>query len=84
MHVITQGIGTILEAQHLTLIAAGESKARAIAAAIEGPLSAMVPASALQLHPHATVVLDHAAASELALTEYYRTTFARKPSWQSI
>jgi len=84
MHVITQGIGTILEAQHLTLIAAGESKARAVAAAIEGPLSAMVPASALQLHPHATVVLDHAAASELALTEYYRTTFARKPSWQSI
>jgi len=84
MHVVTQGIGTILEARHVVLIAAGESKAEAVAAAVEGPLTAMVPASALQLHPHATIVLDDAAASSLALAEYYRTTFDRKPDWQSI
>ena len=62
-HVITQGIGTILEARHLVLLATGEAKADAVALAVEGPLSALVPASALQLHPHATVVVDEAAAS---------------------
>lgn len=61
-HVITQGIGTILEARHLVLLATGEAKAEAVALAVEGPLSAAVPASALQLHPHATVVVDEAAA----------------------
>jgi len=83
-HVVTQGIGTILEARHLIMIAAGESKARAIAAAVEGPLSAMVPASALQLHPHVTVLVDEGAASQLKLADYYRSTYATKPDWQSI
>ena len=56
-HVITQGIGTILEARHLVLLATGAGKAEAVAATVEGPLAALVPASALQLHPHATVVI---------------------------
>ncbi len=66
-HVITQGIGTILEARHLVLLATGEGKAEAVAQTVEGPVSALVPASALQLHPHATVVVDEPAASKLKL-----------------
>jgi len=83
-HVVTQGVGTILDAGHLVLTATGPDKAGPVARAIEGPLTAMVPASALQLHPHATVVLDDAAASKLELADYYRETFAGKPSWQSV
>jgi glucosamine-6-phosphate deaminase len=83
-HVITQGIGTILEARHLVLLATGEAKAEAVALAVEGPLAAVVPASALQLHPHATVVVDEAAASGLKLADYFRDTYAAKPDWQAI
>lgn len=83
-HVVTQGIGTILDAAHLVLIANGPEKAVPVARAVEGPVTAMVPASALQLHRHATVVLDEAAAGELRLANYYRETFADKPPWQSI
>jgi glucosamine-6-phosphate deaminase len=83
-HVITQGIGTILEARHLVLLATGKAKADAVALAVEGPLSALVPASALQLHPHATVVVDEAAASGLKLADYFRATYAAKPAWQGI
>jgi glucosamine-6-phosphate deaminase len=81
-HVVTQGIGTILEARHLVLIAVGAAKAEPIARAVEGPLTSMCPASAIQLHPHATVVVDEAAATELTLIDYYRAAFAAKPSWQ--
>ena len=83
-HVVTQGIGTILDARHLVLIAIGEAKAEPIARAVEGPLASMCPASAIQLHPHATVVIDEAAATRLTLSDYYRATFAAKPRWQSI
>jgi glucosamine-6-phosphate deaminase len=68
---ITMGIGTILEAKRILLMACGRSKARAVAAAIEGAITSMVPATSLQLHPHATVVLDRSAASELRLVDYY-------------
>ncbi|GGO33926.1 glucosamine-6-phosphate deaminase [Streptomyces lasiicapitis] len=83
-HVITQGIGTILEARHLVLLATGEGKADAVAATVEGPVASVVPASALQLHPHATVVVDEAAASKLKLAEYFRHTYANKPAWQGL
>jgi glucosamine-6-phosphate deaminase len=83
-HVLTQGIGTILEARHLVLVAWGADKAPAIARCVEGPVAAMVPASALQLHPHATVVVDEPAAGELEMADYYRATFAAKPDWQGI
>jgi glucosamine-6-phosphate deaminase len=81
-HVVTQGIGTILDARHLLLVATGRSKAEPIARAVEGPLAAICPASALQLHPHATVVLDEDAAGRLTLAGYYRDTFRDKPLWQ--
>ncbi|BBA99995.1 putative glucosamine-6-phosphate isomerase [Actinacidiphila reveromycinica] len=83
-HVITQGIGTILEARHLVLLATGEGKAEAVARTVEGPVAAVVPASALQLHPHATVVVDEAAAAELKLAPYFRATYAAKPDWQGL
>ncbi|WP_136609348.1 glucosamine-6-phosphate deaminase [Sinomonas albida] len=81
-HVITQGLGTIREARHLLLLGLGEPKALAIAAAVEGPIAANCPASALQLHPHTTVLVDAAAASRLEHTEYYQYTHAQKPAWQ--
>jgi glucosamine-6-phosphate deaminase len=83
-HVVTQGVGTILEARHLVLLAFGTAKAAAVAAAVEGPITAMAPASALQLHPHVTVVVDDAASSELRLAPYYRETYAGKPAWQGL
>lgn len=83
-HVVTQGLGTILSARHVLLIACGPAKADPVARAVEGPLTAMCPASVLQLHPHATVVLDDAAAAGLALAEHYRQTFAGKPGWQFL
>lgn len=83
-HVITQGIGTILEARHLVLLATGAGKAEAVAATVEGPVAALVPASALQLHPHATVVVDEAAAAQLKHGDYFRATYAAKPAWQGL
>jgi glucosamine-6-phosphate deaminase len=83
-HVVTQGLGTVLEARHLLLIACGASKAEPIAQAVEGPLTAICPASVLQLHPHATVVIDEPAAAGLALAEYYREAYQYKPPWQEL
>jgi glucosamine-6-phosphate deaminase len=83
-HVLTQGLGTILEARHLLLIATGETKADAIAAAVEGPVSASCPASVLQLHPHVTVLLDPAAASSLDRLAHYREVYCAKPAWQGF
>lgn len=84
VHVLTQGLGTILEARHLVLVATGTGKAEAVAAAVEGPVSASCPASVLQLHPHATVLLDEAAAGRLERAAYYREVWAAKPAWQRI
>ncbi|SFT33293.1 glucosamine-6-phosphate deaminase [Geodermatophilus amargosae] len=82
MHCLTQGLGTILGARRLLLVAQGSAKAEAVAAAVEGPLTSMCPASALQLHPRATVVVDEAAAARLTLLDHYRQVYARKPAWQ--
>ncbi len=59
---ITQGIATIGQAAHLLVLAAGSSKSEAVRAALEGPITSAVPASALQLHPRVTVLLDPLAA----------------------
>src|SRR4029078_6497195 len=82
-HVVTQGIGTILDARHLLLIAVGAAKAEAIDKRVEGPVTSMCPASAIQLHPHVTVVVDEAAAACLTLGDYYRAAFPGKPRWQT-
>jgi glucosamine-6-phosphate deaminase len=82
LHVVTMGIGTILEARHCLLVADGSAKADAVARMVEGPVTAMVPASALQLHPRVTVIVDELAAARLALRGYYRGIQSNKPEWQ--
>ena len=84
MHCITQGLSTILRARHLLLLAFGEGKAEALAGAVEGPVSASNPGSAIQLHPHVTVLVDEAAASQLKNIDYYRYAYAHKPAWQKL
>ena len=69
---ITMGIGTILESRRVLLLASGKSKADAVAKSIEGPVTASVPASALQLHPDVTFIIDEEASSALAQKDYYR------------
>jgi len=71
-HCLTQGLGTILEARHLVLLAFGAAKAEAIAGAVEGPVSAALPGSAIQLHPQVTVIVDEEAAAGLRYADYYR------------
>jgi glucosamine-6-phosphate deaminase len=84
IHCMTQGLGTIRRARHLILLAFGEEKADAIAAAVEGPVTSSKPGSVIQLHPHVTVVVDAAAASKLANLDYYRYAWANKHAWQGI
>ena len=81
---LTQGLGTIMEAKHIVLVATGGNKAEAVHQMVEGPISAMWPATVLQMHPHVTVMLDDAAASRLQLGDYYRHAFENKPEWQSL
>lgn len=70
---ITMGIGTILEAKNILMIANGEKKAPVVAKAIEGPITSQITASAIQLHSgNVTVVLDEGAASKLNNIEHYK------------
>lgn len=75
-HCVTQGLGTILEARRLVLVATGAHKAAAVAAAVEGPVSASCPGSVIQLHPDVVVVVDEAAAADLAHRDYYEDAAA--------
>lgn len=79
VYAITMGVGTIMEARKLLLLANGAKKAEAVAAAVEGPVSSMVTASALQMHEDATVFADDPAASKLKMREYYEWIQAKKP-----
>ncbi|MBE3639634.1 glucosamine-6-phosphate deaminase [Mangrovicoccus algicola] len=72
-HALTMGIGTVMDAAEVVLLATGAAKAQAVAAMVEGPLSASCPASILQMHAKATLVCDRAAAAALRMTEYYET-----------
>jgi glucosamine-6-phosphate deaminase len=83
-HVLTMGIGTVMEARQCLLLALGENKAQAIADAVEGPITANNPASALQMHPTVKVCLDDAAASRLKRADYYRWVYENKPEWQTF
>lgn len=83
-HCLTQGLGTIMRARHIMLIATGRAKADAVHQLVEGPVSAMWPGTILQHHPHVTVLVDNAAASRLQLADYFRSTYAAKPVWQGL
>ncbi len=73
---LSMGVGTILEAQEILLLATGANKADAISGMIEGPITAMNTASALQMHNNVTVVIDESAAAKLSRKDYYRRTGA--------
>jgi len=79
---ITMGVGTIIEARRCLLLATGSSKAGVIAQAVEGPITSMVSASALQLHARCTVIVDEEAAGQLKEQDYYRWIFENEPEWQ--
>jgi glucosamine-6-phosphate deaminase len=81
-HVITMGIGTILEARENVMLAFGGKKAAVVAAAVEGPVTAINPASALQMHAETKVFLDAAAATKLQRSDYYHWVYDHKPEWQ--
>ncbi len=79
---ITMGVGTIIEARRCLLLATGDSKAAVVAQAVEGPITSMVTASALQLHARCTVIVDEEAAAGLQEKEYYRWIFENEPEWE--
>lgn len=81
-HVITMGIGTIMEARQCLLLAFGGKKSHAVAGAVEGAITAMNPASALQVHPTVKICLDKSAAAGLQKADYYRWVYENKPAWQ--
>lgn len=83
-HVITMGIGTIMEARQNLMLAFGTGKARAIADAVEGPISTINPASILQMHVDARICLDAGAASLLKRADYYQWVYDNKPDWQRL
>jgi glucosamine-6-phosphate deaminase len=79
IYAITMGVGTIFEARKIVFLANGANKADAVAKAIEGPVTSMITASALQLHPDVTAYLDRAAASKLEIREYFEWIQAKMP-----
>jgi glucosamine-6-phosphate deaminase len=81
---LTMGVGTILEAKRILLLATGDSKAEILAKAVEGPVTAMVSASALQLHEDCIVVVDEAAGKLLRERDYYNWIFSNEPEWEEF
>lgn len=81
---ITMGVGTILDSRRCILLATGSTKAEIIAKAVEGPVTSMISASALQLHPRCTVIVDEAAAVNLENADYYHWIFENEPEWQEF
>lgn len=83
-HCLTQGLGTIMDARHVVLVALGKGKSEAVHNLVEGPVSALWPATILQHHQHASVLLDPGAGSRLQLSDYYREAYESKPDWQGL
>src|SRR5947209_7048275 len=79
---ITMGVGTILDCRRCVLLATGETKAEILAKAVEGPITSMISATTLQLHPRCTVVVDEPAANLLTEKDYYRWIFQNEPEWE--
>ena len=79
---ITMGVGTILEAKHILFLVTGHTKADMLAKAVEGPITSMISATALQLHQSCTVIVDEEAAANLKCTDYYNWIFETEPEWE--
>jgi glucosamine-6-phosphate deaminase len=83
-HVITMGIGTIMESRKVILLAFGSKKAKVIKEMVEGPISSLIPASILQMHSSAVLLVDQEAAAKLEKKDYYQWVYENKPEWQKI
>ncbi len=81
---LTMGVGTILEAREILMVVTGKKKAEILAKATEGPITAMISATALQLHSNCKVIVDEDAASQLQGQAYYRWIFENEPEWQNV
>ena len=81
---ITMGVGTILEAKRIVTLVVGSSKSEILAKAVEGPVTSMVSASALQLHQKCIVIADEKAAANLQGRDYYRWIFENEPEWEEF
>jgi glucosamine-6-phosphate deaminase len=81
---LTMGVGTILEAKEILMVVTGKAKAEILARATEGPITAMISATALQLHPNCKVIVDEDAAAYLQGKDYYCWIFENEPEWQGI
>lgn len=81
---LTMGVGTILDARRCLLLATGASKADIIAKSVEGPITSMISATALQLHRRCTVIVDEGAAGKLQAADYYRWIFQNEPEWEEF
>jgi glucosamine-6-phosphate deaminase len=76
-------VGTILDSRRVVLLATGSAKAEIVARTVEGPITSMISATALQLHERCTVIVDEAAAVDLKGADYYRWIFESEPEWES-
>jgi glucosamine-6-phosphate deaminase len=81
---LTMGVGTILEAGRILVLVTGAAKAAILAKAVEGPITSMITATALQLHPDCKVIVDEAAAARLKGRKYYRWIFENEPEWEEF
>lgn len=79
---LTMGVGTILDSREALLVVTGEHKAEILARSLEGPLTGSITATALQLHANCHAIVDEAAASKLALADFYRDEVKQQPYWQ--
>ena len=77
---ITMGIASIMDARRILLLATGENKAEAVGKMVEGPVTAMCPASTLQMHERVTILLDETAAGRLKNRDYYDWTHLQNES----
>ena len=84
MLAMTMGVGTILEAKKLVMLVTGAEKADIIAKAIEGPVTSMISASAIQFHPDCVVVLDKEAAAKLKGKADYAFAVKNNPKFKDL
>ena len=82
LRAITMGVGTILEAKKILMVVTGDEKADILAKAVEGPVTSMISASAIQYHEDCTVIIDEAAAANLVEKDYYRQIFQTEPKFE--
>lgn len=81
---LTMGVGTILEARRIIVLVTGEKKANILAKSVEGPITGMISATALQMHAATTIITDEAAAAKLENKDYYYWIWENEPEWEAF